>query len=172
MAIGEKVTVSDEDERIRQHESVKDDVRQQVHSDIAREARSVPVDPAREQAAAETMKREALDEVTVTEREVARGRTAARGSQFVDYIFYLAYGLITLAIVLEAIGARESAGFKQFVDAAAAPLVAPFRGIMNDPAVGTYQLMLSYVVALVAYILLHMAINGLLRLFAERKTAV
>jgi hypothetical protein len=32
--------------------------------------------------------------------------------------------------------------------------------------------MLSYVVALVAYVLLHAAINGLLRIFAERKTTV
>jgi uncharacterized protein YggT (Ycf19 family) len=171
MATREHVTI-DESERLRRHEAVKDDVRKQVHDDIRREADRVPVDPARERAAAEHIKREALDEVASTERDIARGRTAARGSQIIDYLFYLVYGIITLAIVLEAIGARESAGFKQFVDAMAAPLVAPFRGIMNDPAVGTYQFMLSYVVALIAYVLLHMAINGLLRLFAERKTAV
>jgi len=38
--------------------------------------------------------------------------------------------------------------------------------------VGSMQLMLSYVVALVVYALLHMAVNGLLRLFAEKKSAI
>ena len=117
------------------------------------------------------MKEKAVQEVTGTERELGRARVVARGSQVVDYVFYLVYGIITLAIVLEAIGARESAGFKQFVDTIAWPFVAPFRGIMNDPAVGSFQFMLSYVVALVAYMLLHAAINGLLRIFAHRKTA-
>jgi uncharacterized protein YggT (Ycf19 family) len=118
------------------------------------------------------LKEKAVREVTGTERELERARVVARGSQVVDYAFYLVYGIITVAIVLEAIGARESAGFKQFVDAIAWPFVAPFRGIMNDPAVGSFRFMLSYVVALVAYVLLHAAINGLLRIFAHRKTAV
>ena len=162
----------DERERMRQHESVKDDVRAQVHDDIARDVRMSDADRARERAAAESMKRQAMDEVTGTERELARGRTAARGSQIIDYVFYLIYGIIGLAIALEALGARESAGFNRFVEGAAAPLVAPFRNIMHDPVSGGSQFMLSYVVALAAYLLLHMAINGLLRIVAHRKTAV
>jgi len=162
----------DERERLRQHESVKDDVRAQVHQDIARDVRMSETDRARERAAAESMKRQAMDEVTDTERELARGRSAARGSQVIDYVFYLIYGIIALAIGLEAIGARESAGFNRFVEAIAAPLVAPFRHIMPDPVAGSSQFMLSYVVALAAYLLLHMAINGLLRIVAHRKTAV
>jgi hypothetical protein len=43
---------------------------------------------------------------------------------------------------------------------------------MPDPAAGGFQLMLSYLVALAAYVLLHLAVNGLLRIFAQRKTAV
>lgn len=162
----------DEAERIRQHESVKADVRRQVHEDIAREADAAPVDRAGEAAAAASLKRKAVDEVASTERELARSRTVARGSQFIDYAFFLVYGIIGLAIALEAVGARESAGFAQFVYALAFPFVAPFRGILNDPSIGSSQFMASYVVALVAYILLHMATSGLLRLFAERKTTV
>ena len=64
------------------------------------------------------------------------------------------------------------AEFNRFVEALASPLVAPFRNIMNDPVAGSSQFMLSYVVALVAYVLLHLAINGLLRLFAQRKTVI
>ena len=51
-------------------------------------------------------------------------------------------------------------------------MLAPFRGLMPDPAVGSMQLMLSFVVALVVYVLAHMAVNGLLRLFAERKSRI
>jgi uncharacterized protein YggT (Ycf19 family) len=163
---------ADEAGRIRQHESVKDDVRQQVHSDIAGQARATAVDPAREAATAASLKRQAVDEIADAEQELARGRTAARGSQLLDYGFYLIYGIIGLAIALEAIGARESAGFTQFVNALASPFVAPFHGIVRDPTAGGARFMLSYVVALGVYILLHMAVNGALRLMTRRKTAV
>ena len=162
----------DEARRIEQHESVKGEVRRKVHDDIAQQAAATGVDAAKEAEAAATLKEKAVREVTGTERELERGRVVARGSQVIDYAFYLVYGIITFAIVLEAIGARESAGFKQFIDTLAWPFVAPFRGIMNDPAVGSFRFMLSYGVALAAYLVLHVAINGLLRIFAQRKTAV
>src|SRR5215203_3938911 len=98
----------DEQERIRQHEAIKDDVRRNVHSDIAGQARTSGEDRAREAAAAESMKQRAVAEVDGTERETARGRTAARGSQVIDYLFFLVYGIIGVATVLEAIGAREA----------------------------------------------------------------
>ena len=157
---------ADEAERIRQHETIKDDVRRNVHSEIAGQAAAAPVDRAREAAAAQTLKQKAVDEVAGTEREIARGRTAARGSQVIDYLFFLVYGIVGVATVLEAIGARESSGFKQFMDTLAWPFVAPFRGVMNDPAVGSFRLMLSYFVAIGAFLMLHLAINGALRLFA------
>jgi hypothetical protein len=43
---------------------------------------------------------------------------------------------------------------------------------MSDPGVGSVRLMLSYVVALVVYVLLHLALNGFLRLFAQRKSTI
>ena len=162
----------DETRRIAEHESVKGEVRRKVHADIASEAAAAPANYGEEAAAAVALKEKAVREVTGTERELERGRAAARGSQFIDYAFYLVYGIIGIATALEAIGARESAGFKQFVDVIAGPLVAPFRGIMRDPTVGSAQFMLSYLVALGSYVALHLAINGLLRLVAERKTAV
>jgi ABC-type amino acid transport system permease subunit len=39
---------------------------------------------------------------------------------------------------------------------------------MPDPAIGSFQLMLSYVLALVVYFLLHSAVKGLFRLLARR----
>jgi len=82
------------------------------------------------------------------------------------------YGLIGLEIVLELFGARQASGFKRFLDAVTLPLLGPFRGLMPDPAVGSMQLMLSYIVALGVYSLLHMALNGVLRLFAQRKSSI
>jgi uncharacterized protein YggT (Ycf19 family) len=168
----EKLAV-DEARRIAQHESVKGEVREKVHAEIARQTdEQTPADHANAGALADSLKQKAVREVATTEAELERGQAAARASQIVDYVFYLVYGIIGLEIVLDAIGARQSAGFKQFIDALAFPFLAPFKGLMPAPGVGSFRFMLSYVIALVVYILLHMAVNGLFRLFAQRKTVV
>ena len=140
------------------------------------EAGADVVTTPREAAAAEALgrdfKQQAIDEVAETEGEVQRAKGAARISQVVDYIFYVIYGIIGLEIILELLGARESAGFKRFIDALAAPLLAPFEGLMPDPSRGPFRLMLSYIMALVVYLLIHLAITGLLRMMAHRKVAV
>jgi uncharacterized protein YggT (Ycf19 family) len=169
----EQKLATDEARRIAQHESVKGEIREKVHADIARrtDERS-PADQADADALAESLKRKAVREVASTESELDRGQAAARASQVVDYLFYIVYGIIGLEIVLDAIGARQSAGFKQFIDAIATPFLAPFKGLMPTPGVGSFRLMLSYVVALAVYVLLHMAVNGLFRLMVHRKTVV
>jgi uncharacterized protein YggT (Ycf19 family) len=164
---------ADEARRIAQHESVKGDVREKVHAEISRKTdERSPADEANADALAESLKRKAVREVAATESDLERGQVAARASQIVDYLFYIVYGIIGLEIVLDAIGARQSAGFKQFIDAIATPLLAPFKGLMPTPGVGSFRFMLSYIVALVVYVLLHMAVNGLFRLFVHRKTVV
>jgi len=100
--------------------------------------------------------------------KLERARTASRVSQFVDYAFFLVYSLIGLEIALELFGARQGSGFKRFLDAVTMPLLAPFRGLLPDPAMGSLQLMLSYVAALAVYAILHQAIKRLLRLFGGR----
>ena len=164
---------ADEARRIAQHESVKSEVREKVHAEIARKTdERSPADQANAEALAESLKRKAVREVATTEAELDRGQAAARASQMVDFLFYVVYGIIGLEIVLDAIGARQSAGFKQFIDAMATPFLAPFKGLLPNPGVGSFRLMLSYIVALAVYVLLHMAVNGLLRLFVHRKTVV
>jgi uncharacterized protein YggT (Ycf19 family) len=96
----------------------------------------------------------------------------ARISQIIDYLFYLVYGVIGLEIALDLLGARESNWFKGLLDALAAPLVAPFNGLMPEPSRDHYSLRLSYIIGLVVYILINLAIKGLLRLIAHRKTTV
>ena len=169
----EEKLAADEARRIAQHESVKGEIREKVHAEISRKTdERGAAEQADAEALAESLKRKAVREVATSEAELDRGQAAARASQVADYIFYVVYGIIGLEIVLDLIGARQSAGFKQFIDAIAAPFLAPIKGLMPEPGVGNFRLMLSYIVALVVYALLHMAVNGLFRLMVHRKTAV
>ncbi len=168
----EKLAI-DESERAASHQATKDEVRAEVQGQVARHAQQ---DDERRHADTAALGSEfrdkAIHELAGTEAEIDRGRAAARVSQFIDYVFYLIYSLIALEILLELLGARESNTFKNFVDGLTAPLLLPFTTLMPDVSRGRFQLRVSYIVALFVYVLLHMAINGLLRLFAHRKTVV
>lgn len=168
-----KAVADDEARRIAQHEAVKGKLEGDVHARIVQEsAATSPAEQAQVKSVAAGLKKEATTEVAETEAELQRARGMTRVSQFGDYVFYVIYGLIGLEIVLELFGARQASGFKRFLDAVTWPLLGPFRGLMPDPAMGSMQLMLSFVVALVVYVLLHLALNGLLRLFAQRKSSL
>jgi len=163
----------DEARRVAQHERIKGKLEEDVHARIARQAsNSSPAEQAEVESVAAGLKRKAAAEVTETETELDRARRVTRISQVVDYVFFVLYGLISLEIALELFGARQTSGFKHFLDALTLLPLGPFRGLMRDPAVGPVQFMFSYVVALVVYALLHCAINGLLRLFARRKVSL
>jgi len=83
------------------------------------------------------------------------------------------YALLGLRFLLALLAARSSAGFVQFIVAITDPFYCPFRGIVASPTTdGGHTLMLPLVIAIIVYLLLHLAINGLLRIFAHRKTAV
>lgn len=169
----EEKLAADEARKLQQHEDVKGEVRDKVHAEIARKADDIrPVESASAERLAGTLKQKAVHEVASTEARIDRTRSVARLSQVVDYVFYLIYGIISLEIVLEALGARENAGFKEFIDTLAGPLLAPFEGLMADPGSGAYRFMISYVFALIVYFLLHIAVKGLLRLFVQTKTTV
>jgi uncharacterized protein YggT (Ycf19 family) len=173
MAMEDNNLAVDESRRIMQHEAVKDRVAGEVGAEVAARAdRTTPVDDTRAAAVADTFKDKAYREVVETEAELETTKGVARASQIIDYVFYLIYGIIGLEIILEMLGARDSATFKQFVDTIAAPFLAPFQGLMPTPSAGPFRLMLSYIVALIAYLLLHLAVNGFLRLLAHRKVAV
>lgn len=166
---------ADEARRSVQHESVKAHVEGEVQSEIAAEAsRPVTADePQRVRQVASEFRSKAVDEVVDTEREVERGRTAARVSQIVDYIFYVIYALLGMRFLLALLAARSSAGFVQFIVTVTNPFYAPFRGIVDSPQTDQgHTLLLPIVVAIIAYVLLHLAINGLLRMLAHRKTAI
>ena len=165
----------DEQRRISQLESAKAEVERDVTSQVVGRAttQASPADARRLDAVADRMHDRAVREVVDTDREVERARGAARGSQVVDYLFYVVYAFLGMRLLQALMAANRSSGFVQFVHSVSDPLYAPFRGIVPSPsAEGGYTLALPIIVALVAYMLLHAGINGLLRMMAHRKTAI
>ena len=165
----------EEARRASQHEAVKAQVEGEVQSDISqRAAERRPAGEAQkiEQVASDFRSR-AVDEVIDSEREVQRSRGLARVSQVVDYIFYVIYALLGMRFLLALMAARSTTGFVQFIVAVSNPFYAPFRGIVASPATDQgHTLLLPVVVAIISYALLHLLINGLLRMLAHRKTQI
>jgi len=97
---------------------------------------------------------------------LARRRdTLERIARVLDYLFALLYSLLAIRLVLELLGARRGAGFVEFIVAVTGPFYAPFKGIVaNDTLDGAHPIVWPLVVAIVAYMLLHAGIRGLLRL--------
>lgn len=161
----------DEAERIAHYEELKRTARGDVQTEIAHQ----PVTGQNQDRLAhigEQMRDQAVTDVVATDREVATTRVVARVSQILDYVFYLIYGVIGLEILFDLLGARKTNGIRQFVDLLSSPLLAPFRNLLPDPVTGRFQFRVSYLMALVIYLLLHLAIKALFRLVAHRRTAV
>jgi len=164
----------EEARRAEQHGSVKSQVEGEVQAEIAEQAAQTPPrEEARVQQLAGDFRAKAVDEVVASEREVERARGVARVSQVVDYIFFVLYALLGLRFLLALLAALSTAGFVRFIVAVTDPFYRPFRGIVASPTTDSgHTLMLPLVIAIIVYVLLHIGINGLLRLFAHRKTAV
>lgn len=159
--------------RIAQHEAVKDEIRSEVQDEISTYAAGPnPGEPEKAAIIGKQLRHKAFDEVQASEVEIDRARTAARISQVVDFTFYIAYSLIGLQILLDLMGARRGNRFKNIIDTLTAPLLGPFESLIQSVGVGRFQLQLSYLFAFIVYILLHIGINSLLRIFVVRKTTI
>ena len=165
---------ADEARRSVQHGSVKAQVEGEVQAEIADQAQApAPGESQRIQQVAGNLRSKAVDEVVHTDREVERGRGAARVSQVIDYIFYVIYALLGMRFLLALMAAHSSAGFVQFIVAVTNPFYLPFKGIVNSPSTDQgHTLMMPIIIAIIAYLMLHLAINGILRMMAHRKTAI
>jgi ABC-type multidrug transport system fused ATPase/permease subunit len=165
----------EEARRAAQHESVKAQVEGEVNSEIGERAvtKGTREESTKIDAVAGEFRSKAVDEVIDTEREVQRSRGLARVSQIVDYIFWVIYALLGMRFLLALLAARSSAGFVQFIVAVSNPFYAPFRGIVASPSTDAgHTLLLPIVVAIIAYALLHLLLNGMLRMLAHRKTEI
>ena len=165
---------ADEARRAQQHASMKSKVEKDLNAEIVERAEhAAPAEAPKIAAVAGALRGKAIDEVVATDREVGRARGVARGGQVVDYVFYVLYTLLAVRLVLALIAARSSAGFVQFIRAVTDPLYAPFRGIVASPATEEGNMLaLPIVVAIVAYMLLHLGIKALMRLIAHRSTEI
>ncbi|MBS1812336.1 MAG: YggT family protein [Acidobacteria bacterium] len=162
-----------ETHRLAHHEAVKDEVRSEVQEEINTHASAaIPGEQSKAADLGHQLRHKAFNEVAATEAEIDRARTAARISQIIDFVFYIAYSLIGLQILLDVMGARRGNGFRNLIDTLSAPLLGPFESLIQSIGIGRFQLKLSYVFAFIFYILLHIGVNALLRLFVERKTTI
>jgi uncharacterized protein YggT (Ycf19 family) len=171
----EDIKVADDDARqSRQLEAVKTKVRNDVGAEIEGQAsRAAHGGEARVAEVAVKLRDQAVEEPLKSERVLGQARAAARGSQFIDYAFYMVYSLLGIRLGLALIGARTSNGFVQLIQTVSDPFFAPFRDIVPSPtAEGGFTLVVPILVALVVYLILHAAINGLLRMVGKRKTAI
>lgn len=164
----------DEAQRAADYEAIKTDVKAEVGGEIAAEATRPTASEAEHiDDVAGSLRQKAVHEVVNTQGEIERGRFFARVSQVVDYIFFLIYGLLAIRLMLALFAANNNAEFVQLIKSLTDPLYAPFKGIVPSlTADGGFTLALPIVVAIVVYMLLHLAINGFLRIFVHRKTSV
>lgn len=169
-------TVDDIDREHDRQASARDQLRGSVDRKVGQAIEQqtnldAPEERAQVESVARELKARSVEEIRQSERELGTGRRLKRIYQYVAYAFYVAYGLIGLMIGLQLIGARDSSGFMKFMAALTMPLLAPFRGVMPDPSLGSSQLMLSYVIALAVYALLHLALKGVFRILIHREGA-
>ena len=163
----------DEERRLASHQQVKASIDNDVNTRIQRESSRVePNDSVEMARVAQELKQKSVRQAVQTERELERGRVAARITQVIDYVFYIIYGLIALEFLLRLMAARPGSGFVQFLAALTRPILGPFYGILAAPSIRGYHIELSYLLALIVYILIHLAINGAFRMIVHRKVAV
>jgi uncharacterized protein YggT (Ycf19 family) len=164
---------ADQARRMLRHDAVKADVETDVNAEIAAQASQPhPPNAARKiEQVAGTFREHAVDEVIDSEHALRRSRGVARVSQFIDYAFFLIYALLAMRFVLAFIAARSNSGFVQFIVSLTDPFYAPFKSIVASPKIGDgHTLPLPLLIAIGAYLVLHIAINRLLRVIAVRKT--
>jgi uncharacterized protein YggT (Ycf19 family) len=164
----------DEARRDAQQASIKSQVAHDVNADIAQRAEHpTSSESQRMDKVAGNLRGKAIDQVVSRDRAVGRARGLARFSQVVDYVFYVLYTLLLVRLVLALIGANSSTGFVQLIRTITNPFYAMFRGIVESPtAEGGGTLALPIIIAIVAYIVLHGIIRGLLHLMANRRTQI
>lgn len=168
------IVAADEARRAAQHEAIKVGIERDVNADIqVRAETGGTAEGERIAKVAGDFRVGAINEVTSRDREVSMKRGLARGSGVIDYIFGLIYGLLAIRLVLAMVAARSNNGFVRLIETITNPFYGMFRGIVPSPSVdGGFTLALPIIVAIVVYALLHAAINGFLRMIANRKTEI
>jgi uncharacterized protein YggT (Ycf19 family) len=152
------------------HGRFKERLRDDLHREIEREVHEETDEERRHiESVAHELKRNTITEIAASEHETRRARRIERTYAFVDFVFFVIYGLVGLMIGLELLGARDGTAFMRFMNTITAPILAPFKGVMPDPSIGSFQLMMSYVIALIVYLLLHRGVKRLFQLLTSKR---
>lgn len=104
-----------------------------------------------------------LQQQTVRKRERRRS-LVERVHMLVDYLFVILYGLLAVRFLLNIAAANEKAGFVLFIRSLTQPFFAPFADIVPSPALGNGVFDVPIVICMAAFLLLHIAIRGLLHI--------
>ena len=165
---------ADEARRAALHGSMKSHVERDVNDEIAERAERATADELqRLEQVAGKFRGKAIDQVVRTDRAVRRERGLARLSQYIDYLFYVLYGLLVIRLSLGVIGANSHTGFVQLIRNVTEPFYGMFRGIVSSPvAEDGSTFALPVVIALISYMFLHLAVKGVLRLVVHRRTEI
>jgi len=171
-----KAVIDDVDRDHDRQSSARNDIRRKVDHKVGEAIDKEtdltgPGEQAEVESVAHELKARSVTELRQSGFDLDRGRRLKRIYQFTRYAFYVVYGVVGLMIGLELLGARDSSGFMQFMRLVTTPLLTPFRNVMPDPSVGSSQLMLSYILALVVYALVHLAVKGIFRILIHRDGA-
>jgi uncharacterized protein YggT (Ycf19 family) len=86
----------------------------------------------------------------------------------VDYLFFILYGLFAIRFVLALLNASQEAPFTRLIHTLTQPFYAPFERIVSRPAVDGGYLDFPLVIAVLGYVLLHVAVRGLIRVVQGR----
>ena len=113
-----------------------------------------------------------LAQAVVTEQPRALSGVMGWLSRVFNYLFLVIYSLLIIRLLLAVFAPDSNAGFVQLINMVTDPLYAPFRGIVTSPGVAGWGVAVPIVLAIVAFALLHLAVNGFLRLFARRKVTI
>ncbi len=79
-----------------------------------------------------------------------------------DFAFTVIYTVLGVRFLLALFGARRGSGFYELIVKVSDPFYGPFRDILHNGTLGTYPIVWSLVVAMLAYGVLHGILRGLL----------
>lgn len=85
-------------------------------------------------------------------------------ARVIDYLFGVLYALLLVRFTLELLGARSGTGFVQIIRKLTDVFYAPFQGIFATSNIDGWHFVWPLIVAVLAYMLLHALIRGLLHL--------
>jgi uncharacterized protein YggT (Ycf19 family) len=88
-------------------------------------------------------------------------------ARIVDFLFAVLYTVLGTRFLLDFFQARKGAGFYELVRSMSDPFYRPFQGLFGASHVDGHPVVWPLVAAILAYMILHSVVRGVLRLAAR-----